>query len=292
MGEKCVYTGISVLSVGTFRTDRGGMETTGGAVGTQYFAGYDNRRSIYKLQNYRIKVMIQSIVGGGTMAKILVVDDELSIRLGIREFAEYQGYEVEEAANGKEAVERCRQKDFDVIIMDIMMPEMDGYHVLQELRKTSNIPVMILSAKDADSEKILGLNLGADDYLAKPFNPLEAVARVNSNIRRFYALGTAELSSGILTVRDLELDPEGCVLKKNGEPIELTSVEYRIMELFMKHPGKVFTKQQIYEQGWGDTYVVADNNIMVCISKLRAKLDEDPAAYIRTIRGLGYRLEK
>ena len=169
---------------------------------------------------------------------------------------------------------------------------MDGYHVLQELRKTSNIPVMILSAKDADSEKILGLNLGADDYLAKPFNPLEAVARVNSNIRRFYALGTAELSSNILTVRDLELDPEGCVLKKNGEPIELTSVEYRIMELFMKHPGKVFTKQQIYEQGWGDTYVVADNNIMVCISKLRAKLDEDPAAYIRTIRGLGYRLEK
>ena len=173
-----------------------------------------------------------------------------------------------------------------------MMPEMDGYHVLQELRKTSNIPVMILSAKDADSEKILGLNLGADDYLAKPFNPLEAVARVNSNIRRFYALGTAELSSGMLTVRDLKLDPEGCVLKKNGEPIELTSVEYRIMELFMKHPGKVFTKQQIYEQGWGDTYVVADNNIMVCISKLRAKLDEDPAAYIRTIRGLGYRLEK
>lgn len=226
------------------------------------------------------------------MAKILVVDDELSIRMGIREFAEYQGYKVEEAANGKEAVERCRQKDFDVIIMDIMMPEMDGYHVLQELRKTSNIPVMILSAKDADSEKILGLNLGADDYLAKPFNPLEAVARVNSNIRRFYALGTAELSSNILTVRDLELDPEGCVLKKNGEPIELTSVEYRIMELFMKHPGKVFTKQQIYEQGWGDTYVVADNNIMVCISKLRAKLDEDPAAYIRTIRGLGYRLEK
>ena len=132
----------------------------------------------------------------------------------------------------------------------------------------------------------------SDDYLAKPFNPLEVVARVNSNIRRFYALGTAELSSGMLTVRDLELDPEGCVLKKNGEPIELTSVEYRIMELFMKHPGKVFTKQQIYEQGWGDTYVVADNNIMVCISKLRAKLDEDPAAYIRTIRGLGYRLEK
>jgi DNA-binding response OmpR family regulator len=152
---------------------------------------------------------------------------------------------------------------------------------------------MILSAKDADSEKILGLNLGADDYLAKPFNPLEAVARVNSNIRRFYALGAgAAESAGKLQVRDLSLDPDTCILKKGEQTIELTSVEYRIMELFMQHPGKVFTKQQIYEQGWEDIYVVADNNVMVCISKLRAKLDDDPATYIRTIRGLGYRLEK
>ena len=225
---------------------------------------------------------------------LLAEDNELNAEIAMTVLKE-NGLKAERAANGKQCMEMLKKMPedyYDMILMDIQMPEMDGYHVLQELRKTSNIPVMILSAKDADSEKILGLNLGADDYLAKPFNPLEAVARVNSNIRRFYALGTAELSSGILTVRDLELDPEGCVLKKNGEPIELTSVEYRIMELFMKHPGKVFTKQQIYEQGWGDTYVVADNNIMVCISKLRAKLDEDPAAYIRTIRGLGYRLEK
>ena len=223
---------------------------------------------------------------------ILVTDDEREIADLLEIYLVSDGYRVWKAYSAKEGLQILQEHDIQLAILDIMMPEMDGYHVLQELRKTSNIPVMILSAKDADSEKILGLNLGADDYLAKPFNPLEAVARVNSNIRRFYALGTAELSSNILTVRDLELDPEGCVLKKNGEPIELTSVEYRIMELFMKHPGKVFTKQQIYEQGWGDTYVVADNNIMVCISKLRAKLDEDPAAYIRTIRGLGYRLEK
>lgn len=207
---------------------------------------------------------------------ILIADDEPEIRTLLRLYLENENYQIIEAENGKQALELLKKEHVDLCLLDIMMPEMDGYHVLQELRKTSNIPVMILSAKDADSEKILGLNLGADDYLAKPFNPLEAVARVNSNIRRFYALGTAELSSNMLTVRDLEL----------------TSVEYRIMELFMKHPGKVFTKQQIYEQGWGDTYVVADNNIMVCISKLRAKLDEDPAAYIRTIRGLGYRLEK
>ena len=173
-----------------------------------------------------------------------------------------------------------------------MMPKIDGYHVLQQIRKESNIPVIILSAKDADSEKILGLNLGADDYLAKPFNPLEAVARVNSNIRRFYSLGTKVVQEGNLAVRDLVLNQDACTLKKGDKVIQLTSVEYRIMELLMKHPGKVFTKQQIYEHGWGEEYIVADNNIMVCISKLRAKLDDDPSAYIQTIRGLGYRLEK
>ena len=151
---------------------------------------------------------------------------------------------------------------------------------------------MILSAKDADSEKILGLNLGADDYIAKPFNPLEAVARVNSNIRRFYSLGTNAGVQELIRVKDLSLDPDACELKKGDEIIDLTSVEYKIMEMFMKHPGKVFTKQQIYEYGWGEEFIVADNNIMVCISKLRDKLDEDPSAYIKTIRGLGYRLEK
>ena len=129
--------------------------------------------------------------------------------------------------------------------------------------------------------------------MAKPFNPLEAVARVNSNIRRFYQLGTTgQKCNDAICVRDLTLDTESCVLQKNGETIELTSVEYRIMELFMTHPGKVFTKQQLYECGWGDDFIVSDNNIMVCISKLRAKLAEDPSAYIKTIRGLGYRLEK
>jgi DNA-binding response OmpR family regulator len=118
------------------------------------------------------------------------------------------------------------------------------------------------------------------------------VARVNSNIRRFYSLGASEVKQEKIKVRDLELDQESCILKKNGDIIELTSVEYKIMELFMTHPGKVFTKQQIYEHGWGDDYIIADNNIMVCISKLRAKLSEDQSEYIKTMRGLGYRLEK
>ncbi len=223
--------------------------------------------------------------------KILIADDEAEIRDLLKLYLENEGYKVIEAADGRAALSLLIKEKPDLCVLDIMMPEMDGYHVLQELRKESNIPVIILSAKDADSEKILGLNLGADDYLSKPFNPLEAVARVNSNIRRFYSLGANEVKVEVIKVRDLSLDPESCTFKKGDKTIELTSVEYKIMELFMTHPGKVFTKQQIYEHGWGDEYIIADNNIMVCISKLRSKLDEDPSAYIKTLRGLGYRLE-
>lgn len=223
--------------------------------------------------------------------KILIADDEAEIRSLLRLYLENDGYTVIEAKDGAEALIKAKEQSPDLCVLDIMMPEMDGYQVLRKLREISNIPVIILSAKDADSEKILGLNLGADDYISKPFNPLEAVARINSNLRRFYSLGATEVKAEVIKVRDLELNPEACTLKKNGESIELTSVEYKIMELFMTHPGRVFTKQQIYETGWGDEYFIADNNIMVCISKLRAKLSDDPSAYIKTMRGLGYRLE-
>ena len=223
--------------------------------------------------------------------KILVADDEKEIRELLRLYLENSGYLVLEAEDGQQALELFRSEPVDLCILDIMKPRLDGYRVLQELRRESNVPVMILSAKDADSEKILGLNLGADDYMVKPFNPLEAVARVNSNIRRFYSLGTSPVSE-TLKVKDLELDIDACELRKDGKTIELTTIEYKIMELFMKHPSKVFTKQQIYEYGWGESFIVSDNNIMVCISKLRDKLDEDPSRYIKTIRGLGYRLEK
>ena len=225
---------------------------------------------------------------------ILVADDEKEIRDLLRLYLENEKYNVIEAKDGKQALDMLRSNKVDLCLLDIMMPNIDGYHVLQELRKESNMPVIILSAKDADSEKILGLNLGADDYISKPFNPLEAIARVNSNIRRFYKLGaTGSVKvKEKLKVRELELDTDACVLKKNGKEVELTSVEYRIMELLMSHPGKGYTKQQIYEAGWEDDFVVADNNIMVCISKLRSKLSEDQTEYIKTIRGLGYRMEK
>ncbi|MCR5060015.1 MAG: response regulator transcription factor [Saccharofermentans sp.] len=224
--------------------------------------------------------------------KVLVADDEKEIRNLLRLYLENESFKVIEAADGDETLRLVREKKPDICLLDIMMPGIDGLHVMQEIRRESNIPIMIISARTADAERILGLNLGADDYIAKPFNPLEVVARVKSALRRFYNLGSGEVKGEILKVKDLELDTDSCILTKNGFSIELTPVEYKLMELFMSYPGKVFTKQQIYECGWGDEYVVADNNIMVSISKLRTKLDEDPSKYIRTLRGLGYRMEK
>lgn len=229
--------------------------------------------------------------------KILIADDEAEIRDVLRLYLEKDGYDVTEAADGIEAMEKLRKESPDLAILDIMMPGPDGYRVLRNIRENNNIPVIMLSAKDTDADKILGLDLGADDYITKPFGPLEAVARVNSNIRRFYSLGSGndgnkDKAVKELTVQDLRLDLEACLLYRGDETIELTSVEFRIMKLFMEEPGKVFTKQQIYERGWGDEYLVSDNNIMVCISKLRGKLDRDGREYIKTIRGLGYRMEK
>lgn len=227
--------------------------------------------------------------------RILVADDEEEIRELLRLYLEKEGYEVLEAVDGEQALHLLQEYgDVAMLILDIMMPKKDGFHVLKELREKSNLPVIILSAKTADNDKILGLDLGADDYITKPFVPLEAVARVKSNLRRFYALGGGEerTSEAALQVGDLRLEPDACLLYRKGEKIELTSVEFRIVKLFMENPGRVFTKQQIFEAGWGETYMVSDNNVMVCISKLRAKLDLDGRSYISTIRGLGYRLEK
>ncbi len=223
---------------------------------------------------------------------ILIADDEKEIRDLLRLYLEKDGYRVLEAENGLSAVSLLEQEEIDMALLDIMMPKLDGYQVLKQIRERSNIPVMILSAKNQDSDKILGLDLGADDYLSKPFNPMEAMARINSNIRRFYSLGAKSRELKQLTIKDLRLDTESCLVYKNDEPIDLTSVEYKLLRLFMEHPGKVYTKQQVYENVWGEAYAIADNNIMVCISRLRAKLSQDSGAYIKTIRGLGYRMEK
>lgn len=223
---------------------------------------------------------------------VLIADDEKEIRDLLRLYLENEGYRIIEASDGMEAVNVVKEKHPDICLLDIMMPGKDGLSVLKEIRDESNIPVIMISARTADVERILGLNLGADDYIPKPFNPLEVAARVKSNLRRYYDLGSGKAAAETFTVKDLVLDTDSCTLTKGGVPLQLTSVEYKIMEMFMRYPGKVFTKQQIYECGWDDEYVVSDNNIMVSISKLRTKLDEDPSKYITTLRGLGYRMEK
>lgn len=226
--------------------------------------------------------------------KILIADDEPEIRDLLRLYLEKDGYEILEAGGGLEALAILKKEKPDLAILDIMMPGPDGYRVLQTIRETDNIPVILLSAKSADSDKILGLDLGADDYITKPFVPLEAVARVRSALRRFYDLGSGQKEapeSQLLETKTLRLDLKSCLLYRNGEKITLTSVEFKIMKLFLENPGKVFTKQQLFEAGWEESYMLSDNNVMVCISKLRTKLDHGDVQYIRTIRGLGYRLE-
>lgn len=223
---------------------------------------------------------------------ILIADDEKEIRDLLRLYLENEDYKIVEAADGLQTLEVIKKTNPDLCLLDIMMPSKDGLSVLKEIRRESNIPVLIISARTADAERILGLDMGADDYIPKPFNPLEVVARVKSNLRRYTSLGAAKAEAETLSVKDLVLDTDSCLLSKGGVTIDLTSVEYKIMEMFMRYPGKVFTKQQIYENAWDEEYVVADNNIMVCISKLRTKLDEDPSKYIKTLRGLGYRMDK
>lgn len=225
--------------------------------------------------------------------KILVADDENEIRNLLKLYLENDGFKVVEASTGLEVLDLLDKEKPDMCLLDIMMPDMDGLTALKNLRQKSNIPVMMITARTADAERILGLNIGADDYICKPFNPLEVAARVKAFMRRYYDLGAGSIKEDkeVLKAMDLELDTDKCLLTKGGEIIELTSVEYKMMEMFMKNPGKVFTKQQLYEYAWGDDFFASDNNIMVAISKLRTKLDEDASKYIKTMRGLGYRLE-
>jgi DNA-binding response OmpR family regulator len=223
---------------------------------------------------------------------VLVADDEKEIRSLIRVYLEKDGYDVIEAEDGAEVL-RLINEEIDTIILDIMMPHVDGVEVLRRVRQTNNVPIIIVSAKSEGCDRVLGLDLGADDYIVKPFDPLELVARVSSNIRRFYQLGSRnKVNTENITVKDVILDTQECVLIVNNERIILTSVEYKVLLLLMGHPGRVFTKQQLYEAGWEGISVVDDNSIMVCISKIRGKLNDTDGKYITTIRGLGYRFEK
>ncbi|MGN8895724.1 response regulator transcription factor [Flavonifractor sp. HCP28S3_F3] len=222
-------------------------------------------------------------------ASILIAEDDGDIRGLLRLYLESEGYRVLEADNGARALELAREESPDMAILDVMMPELNGYELTRALRKFSDIPILILSAKSQDSDKILGLNLGADDYIAKPFNPIEIVARVKAQLRR-----AARDSNSTLTVRDLVLDTSSFQLTKGGRTISLTPMEYKILALLMRSPGRIFTKIQLYEGAVGTYFEGDDNTMMVHISKLREKIEDDPKdpRYIITVRGLGYKIEK
>lgn len=231
--------------------------------------------------------------------KILVAEDDKDIAEFIKLYLENEGYEVVLAGDGLLAYEETQREKIDLAVVDIMLPQMNGYDLIKKIREGSNIPIVILSAKNLDSDKILGLDLGADDYLTKPFNPLELIARIKSNIRRYYSLGSqveAEEAKEkrILRVGELTLDEEEVTLKKGDTVITITPTEYKMMVLFMKSPGKVFTKMQIYQAVSGESYVNDDNTLMVHISNLRDKIEDNPREpkYIKNIRGIGYKIEK
>ncbi len=231
--------------------------------------------------------------------KILVAEDDRDIAEFIKLYLENEGYEVILAGDGLLAYEATLKEKIDLAVVDIMLPKMNGYDLIKKIREGSNIPIVILSAKNLDSDKILGLDLGADDYLTKPFNPLELIARIKSNIRRYYSLGSRVeggdgKASHILKVGDLTLDEEEVTLRKGDAVITITPTEYKMMVLFMKSPGKVFTKMQIYQAVSGGSYVNDDNTLMVHISNLRDKIEDNPREpkYIKNIRGIGYKIEK
>lgn len=222
---------------------------------------------------------------------ILIVEDDSDIRALLKLYLESEDFLVYEAENGAAALDTLPKCDPDMIILDIMMPQMNGFEFTKAIRKYSDIPILILSAKSQDNDKILGLNLGADDYIAKPFNPMEIVARVKAQLRRKVKNSCSE---SLLTVRDLELDTSCCQLYKSKQKIALTPTEYKILLLLMRSPGQIFTKIQLYEGIAGEYFESSDSTMMVHISKLREKIEDDPKnpQYIMTVRGLGYKIEK
>ena len=229
------------------------------------------------------------------MYHILVVDDEENIRQLVRKYANFEGYKVTEAADGMEALEICRQCSFDLIIMDIMMPKLDGIRATLKIREQNTVPIIILSAKSEDADKILGLNIGADDYLTKPFNPLELVARVKSQLRRYTKFGgSPDLSrAGIYGTGGLVMDDDRKEVTLDGQMIRLTPIEYQILRLLMKNKGRVFSTSQIYEYIWKEDAIGAENTVAVHIRHIREKIEINPKEprYLKVVWGVGYKVE-
>lgn len=228
------------------------------------------------------------------MYNILVCDDEKSIADAIEIYLKTEGYHIYKAKDGVEALELAEKHDIHLVIMDIMMPRLDGMGATLKLREKKNIPIIMLSAKSEDYDKIGGLTAGADDYVTKPFNPMELVARVKSQLRRYTTLGSLESRTDVYTTGGLTVDDQAKQVTVDGEPVRLTPVEYGILCLLTKNAGRVFSIEQIYEQVWNEPAYSPENTVAVHVRRIREKIEINPKdpKYLKVVWGVGYKIEK
>lgn len=229
------------------------------------------------------------------MANILICDDDKEIVEAIEIYLLQEGYQIYKAYDGEQAIEVLKKEDIHLLIIDIMMPKLDGIHATLKIREYSNIPIIILSAKSEDADKILGLNIGADDYVTKPFNPLELVARVKSHLRRYTSLGNLNTENNALfVVGGLCMNDDTKDVTVDGEAVKLTPIEYNILLLLVKNQGRVFSINQIYESIWNEDAIGADNTVAVHIRHIREKIEINPREprYLKVVWGVGYKIEK
>ncbi len=225
---------------------------------------------------------------------ILVCDDDKEITDAIKIYLDNEGHHVFKAANGLEALDIVEENEIHLVIMDIMMPQMDGIRATIKIREEKNIPVIMLSAKAEDTDKIIGLNMGADDYITKPFNPLELIARVRSQLRRYTTLGSLETKSNIYKTGGLIIDDESKTVAVDGDEVRLTPVQYKILKLLAANAGRVFSIDEIYERVWKETAFCSENTVAVHIRKIREKIEINPKEpkYLKVVWGIGYKVEK
>ncbi|MBO5409884.1 MAG: response regulator transcription factor [Clostridia bacterium] len=228
------------------------------------------------------------------MYTVLVCDDDIAILDSVEIYLKLEGYKVLRAENGRQAIEQVQGNEVHCVILDIMMPELDGLRATIKLREKHNIPIILLSAKSEDTDKITGLSFGADDYVTKPFNPLELMARVKSQIRRFTALGSMEVREGVITTGGLSLDTLAKELTVDGEKVKLTATEYGIMSVLMENLGRVLSTAQIYEKVWNEPAYYAEKTVTVHIKRIREKIEINPKEpkYLKVVWGIGYKIEK
>ncbi len=246
---------------------------------------------MFFLKNFFGKINSQGVKG---MYNILICDDEKDIVAARKIYLEAEGYNTIPAYNGNEALKLIAENDVHLCLMDIMMPELDGISAMLRLRETSNIPVILLTAKSEDSDKILGLNVGADDYITKPFNPVEVIARVRSQLRRFVQLGGKNKENDNLVIGNIELDDKSKTVKVDGETVGLTPTEFEILKLLMTNAGTVLSPKEIYRKVWNDEAYGAEGTVAVHIRHLREKIEINPAEprYLKVVWAHGYKIEK